>query len=299
MNKSLSSSVESIEGRGVIDKARVLIEALPYIKQFRGKTVVVKVGGVALADLELRQRFVEDIVLFSWVGIRVVVVHGGGVQVSSWMKRLGIEPVFERGLRVTDKATLEVVEMVLGGQVNKELVRLVARLGGCAVGLSGKDGGLVRARRIQSPDLGFVGEVISVDSTVIDALAPQFIPIIAPIGPGDSAETLNINADPFAAKLAAELGASKLVLLTDVAGVADGDGTLIPSIDRDEIDRLIATRVVTGGMIPKLENAADALDAGVSKVHIIDGRVEHALLLEIFTDSGIGTQLCTTTHNRA
>jgi len=273
-------------------KARVLIEALPYIKQFRGKTVVVKVGGAALEDLELRQRFIEDVVLFTWVGIRVVVVHGGGKQVSAMLERLGIEATFDRGQRVTDEQTLEVVEMVLGGRLNKELVRLVDRLGGKAVGLTGKDGGLVRARRlVDRPELGLVGEVVSVDSTVIDRLASDFIPIIAPIAPGEEAETLNINADPFAARLAAELGATKLVLLTDVPGVRDEGGELIASLTRRRVAELIDQGIVTGGMIPKIQNAASALEAGVDKVHIIDGRTEHALLLEIFTDRGIGTEI--------
>ncbi len=275
-----------------IDKARVLVEALPYIKKFRGKTVVVKVGGAALENLELRERFVEDVVLFTWVGIRVVVVHGGGKQVSAMLERLGIEATFERGQRVTDEATLEVVEMVLGGLLNKELVRLVARLGGRAVGLTGKDGGLVRARRLtERPELGLVGEVVSVDTTVIEKLASDFIPIVAPIAPGTDAETLNVNADPFAAHLAAALGAVKLVLLTDVPGVADAGGDLIASIGRASVAALIADGVATGGMIPKLENAAMALEAGVEKVHIVDGRTPHALLLEIFTDQGIGTEI--------
>ena len=273
-------------------KARVLIEALPYIKQFRGKTVVVKVGGAALENLELRERFIEDVVLFTWVGIRVVVVHGGGKQVSAMLERLGIEPTFVRGQRVTDAATLEVVEMVLGGGLNKELVRLASRLGGRAVGLTGKDGGLVQARRLsERPELGLVGEVVSVDSSVLDQLISDFIPIIAPLAPGLEAETLNVNADPFAARLAAELGAAKLVLLTDVPGVKGADGQLIESLPRTRVGELIEAGVVTGGMIPKIENAANALDAGVDKVHIVDGRIEHALLLEIFTDRGIGTEI--------
>lgn len=288
----------------LIDKARTLIEALPYLKEFRGKTAVVKVGGRALEDLELRERFAEDVVLLNWVGIRVVVVHGGGAQITEMLARLGIVPRFAGGLRVTDEATLEVVEMVLGGRLNKELVRLVQRLGGRAVGLTGKDGGLITARRVgsvregqQGPaepndnDLGLVGEVVSVDPSVIDHLAPDFIPIIAPIAAGLEAETLNVNADPFAARLAARLGAAKLVLLTDVPGVAGADGALLDTIARDRARQLIADGTISGGMIPKIDSALDALDGGVGKVHIIDGRTEHALLLEIFTDQGVGTQI--------
>jgi acetylglutamate kinase len=274
----------------LIDKARTLIEALPYIKQFRGKTAVVKVGGAALEDLELRERFAEDVVLLAWVGIRVVVVHGGGVQISNMLERLGIEPRFAGGLRVTDEATLEVVEMVLGGKLNKELVRLVQRLGGRAVGLTGKDGGLLTARRTRS-ELGLVGEVVSVDPSVIERLAPEFIPIVAPIAAGLEAETLNVNADPFAACLAARLGAAKLVLLTDVPGVSDAGGALIETLGGDHARQMIADGTISGGMIPKIESALEALAGGVAKVHIVDGRTEHALLLEIFTDRGVGTQI--------
>lgn len=276
----------------MIDRARTLIEALPYIKEFRGKTVVVKVGGAALDQLPLRERFAEDVVLLTWVGIRVVVVHGGGVQISSMLERLGIEPQFSGGQRVTDAATLEVVEMVLGGVLNKELVRLVQRLGGRAVGLTGKDGGLLTARRTDATSaLGLVGEVVAVDPAVIERLQPEFIPIVAPIAAGAEAETLNVNADPFAAQLAAHLGAEKLVLMTDVAGVAGADGALIETLPGERARELIANETISGGMIPKIESALAALDGGVSKVHIIDGRTEHALLLEIFTDRGVGTQI--------
>jgi acetylglutamate kinase len=277
--------------REVIDKARVLIEALPYIKEFRGRTMVVKIGGVAQDDLELRRRFAEDVVLLSWVGVNVVVVHGGGKQVSSVLDRLGIEPRFEGGLRVTDRPTLEVVEMVLGGSLNKELVRLVNQLGGRGIGLTGVDGGLARARRIQrTPDLGLVGEISHIDRRVIDRLLPEFIPIIAPLAVGEDHQMLNVNADPFAAEVAQALGAEKLVLLTDVEGVKDGGGALLPSLTPDQARGLIASGVVQGGMIPKVENALAALERGVRKVHIIDGRLEHALLLEIFTAAGVGTQ---------
>jgi acetylglutamate kinase len=277
--------------REVIDKARVLVEALPYIKEFRGKTVVVKIGGVALDDLALRRRFAEDVVLLHWVGLQVVVVHGGGVQVSAMLDRLGLVATFVDGMRITDAPTLEVVEMVLGGTVNKELVRLVQQLGGRAVGLTGKDGGLARAVRVQrTPDLGLVGEVEAIDRTVIDRLLPDFIPIIAPLAADADGQTLNINADPFAASLAVALGAEKLVLLTDTEGVKDGAGALIPSLSSEGARKLRASGAVRGGMIPKLDNALGALERGVHKVHIIDGRLEHALLLEIFTRAGVGTQ---------
>lgn len=277
--------------REVIDKARVLVEALPYIKEFRGRTVVVKIGGAAQDDLELRRRFAEDVVLLSWVGVNVVVVHGGGQQVTSMLDRLGITPRFEAGLRVTDRPTLQVVEMVLGGSLNKELVRQVNQLGGRAIGLTGVDGGLARARRLQrTPDLGLVGEIAHIDRRVIDRMLPEFIPIIAPLAVGEDHETLNVNADPFAAEVAQALGAEKLVLLTDVEGVKGTDGALMPSLTPQQARDLIAGGVVQGGMIPKVENALAALERGVRKVHIIDGRLEHALLLEIFTAAGVGTQ---------
>jgi acetylglutamate kinase len=277
--------------REVIDKARVLVEALPYIKEFRGKTVVVKIGGAALDDPALRRRFAEDVVLLHWVGLQVVVVHGGGVQVSAMLDRLGLVASFVDGMRVTDPSTLEVVEMVLGGTLNKEIVRLVQQLGGRAVGLTGKDGGLARAARVErTPDLGLVGEVQAIDRRVIDRLLPDFIPIIAPLAADADGQTLNINADPFAAALAVALGAEKLVLLTDTEGVKDAAGALIPTLSSEGARRLRASGAVRGGMIPKLDNALGALEAGVRKVHIIDGRLEHALLLEVFTRAGVGTQ---------
>jgi acetylglutamate kinase len=279
--------------REVIDKARVLVEALPYIKEFRGKTVVVKIGGVALDDPALRRRFAEDLVLLHWVGLQVVVVHGGGVQVSAMLERLGLAATFVDGVRVTDAATLQVVEMVLGGSLNKELVRMVQSLGGRAAGLTGVDGGLARAVRLERPDgrsLGLVGEIAAVDRRVIDRLLPDFIPIIAPLAADADGQTLNVNADPFAAALAVALGAEKLVLLTDTEGVKDATGALLPSLSADAARGLRSSGAVTGGMIPKLDNALGALERGVHKVHIIDGRLEHALLLEIFTRAGVGTQ---------
>ena len=274
----------------LIGKARVLIEALPYISEFRGKTVVVKIGGHALEDAELRRRFCEDVILLDWVGIKVVVVHGGGRQINAMLDRLGMESVFKDGLRVTDAATLGVVEMVLTGSMSQDLVRLIGYLGGAAVGLSGCDGGLARGR-ITQPELGRVGEVSAVDRTVIDRLIGDFIPVIAPLATGEDGEPLNVNADVFAAQLAQALGAEKLVLLTDIAGVLDADKRLIPTISERGAHDLITRGVIIGGMIPKVENALAALAAGVGKVHIIDGRVEHALLLEIFTSDGVGTQV--------
>lgn len=274
----------------LIGKARILVEALPYISKFRGRTVVVKVGGNAMDDDKLRDALAEDLILLRWVGIDVVLVHGGGPQIGEMLKRLGIESHFKDGLRVTDDATMAVVEMVLGGRVNKELVRVINRKGGKAVGLSGKDGALAIATRVD-PSLGHVGEVTTVDATVLRRLAGDFIPVIAPIAVDERGETVNVNADPFASKLAVALGAEKLVLLTDVQGVKDADGQLIPTLDATQAADLIARRVISGGMIPKVEYALSALRDGVKKVHIIDGRLEHALLLEIFTDRGVGTEL--------
>jgi len=274
----------------LIGKARVLIEALPYISEFRGRTVVVKIGGAAQEDPVLRRRFAEDVILLDWVGINVVVVHGGGKQITSMLDRVGIEARFEHGMRVTDEPTLEVVEMVLAGSLNKELVRLINHLGGAAVGLTGYDGGLARATRTR-PELGRVGDVTAIDRTVIDRLIPDFIPIVAPLAAGEDGQALNVNADVFAARLAQALGAEKLVLLTDIAGVLDADRHLIPTITAVAARELIAQGTISGGMIPKVENALAALGAGVRKVHIIDGRLEHALLLEIFTEEGVGTQV--------
>ncbi len=286
--------------QALIEKARVLIEALPYISKFRGRTVVVKVGGHAMDDPPTRKAFAEDLILLRWVGVSVVVVHGGGPQIGDMLTRLGIPSRFAAGMRVTDDATMEVVEMVLGGSVNKELVRLINVTGGSqgarAVGLTGKDGGLATARRLtavgpDAVDPGLVGEVETIDPTVLVRLAGDFIPIIAPIAATADGETLNVNADPFAARLAAALGAEKLVLLTDVPGVRDGAGALIPTLTAARARALIAEGVISGGMIPKVEYALEALADGVKKIHIIDGRLEHALLLEIFTDRGVGTEL--------
>jgi acetylglutamate kinase len=278
----------------LIQKARVLCEALPYISKFRGRTIVVKVGGRAMEAEALRDAFADDLILLSWVGVRVVVVHGGGAQIGQMLARLGIETRFAQGMRITDDATMEVVEMVLGGAVNKELVAAIHKRGGRAVGLTGKDGGLAVAERLTSVggvDPGLVGEVVSVDATVLERLIGDFIPVIAPIAQTREGQTLNVNADPFAARLATALSAEKLVLLTDVPGVKGKDDSLFPSLTAARARELIADGTITGGMIPKVDSALQALAAGVRKIHIIDGRIEHALLLEIFTDRGVGTEL--------
>jgi acetylglutamate kinase len=273
----------------LIQKARVLVEALPYISSFRNRTIVVKVGGNAMDDAAARERFAEDVILLHWVGIRVVVVHGGGPQIGEMLGKLGIESKFSGGLRVTDDQTMDVVEMVLY-LVNGELVRLIQHKGGRAVGLSGKDGGLARARRL-GPELGRVGEVEHVDTRILQTMGTEFIPVIAPIAVDETDATLNVNADPFAACVAAALGAEKLVLLTDVTGVKDDQGALIPTLDARRARELVDAGTIKGGMIPKVEYALNALADGVKKVHVIDGRLEHALLLEIFTDKGVGTEI--------
>lgn len=274
----------------LIAKARVLVEALPYISQFRGKTMVVKIGGASLEDESLRRRFCEDLILLDWVGVQLVVVHGGGKQISSMLARLGVPASFDRGQRVTDDATLEVVEMVLAGSINADLVRQINHLGGSAVGLSGCDGGLAHAV-IERPELGRVGEVDRVDRKVIDRLISDFIPVLAPLATGPDGRPLNVNADVFASRLAAALGAEKLVLLTDVSGVLDHEKRLISTLTTARGRELIESGVVSGGMIPKVEHALATVADGVPKVHIIDGRVEHALLLEVFTSEGVGTQV--------
>lgn len=274
----------------LIAKARVLVEALPYISQFRGKTMVVKIGGAALEDEMLQRRFCEDLILLDWVGVQLVVVHGGGKQISSMLARLGVPAAFDRGQRITDEPTLEVVEMVLAGSINAALVRNINFLGGSAVGLSGCDGGLAHAE-IERPELGRVGEVSRVDRKVIDRLISDFIPVIAPLATGPDGKPLNVNADVFASRLAAALGAEKLVLLTDVAGVLDTEKNLISTLTAERGRELIGAGVISGGMIPKVEHALATVADGVGKVHIIDGRVEHALLLEVFTPEGVGTQV--------
>lgn len=288
------------------EKAGVLIEALPYIRSFSGKTVVIKYGGAAMVEDALKDAFAQDIVLLNFIGIRPVIVHGGGPRISKTMERMGKKPTFVQGQRFTDEETMDIVEMVLGGLVNKEIVTLINRHGGRAIGLSGKDGGLLKARKkgVQrvskasgtgAPeiiDLGLVGEVDRVEPDVLDALEEaNFIPVIAPVGVGPGGETLNINADYVASAVAAAVGAEKLMLLTDAPGILDKKVQLMTSLTRKRIQSLIRNGTISGGMIPKVDSALKALDAGVSKVHIIDGRIPHCLLLEVFTKEGIGTEI--------
>ncbi len=287
-----------------IQQAHTLIEALPYIQLFANKTVVVKYGGHAMTDEALRDSFARDIVLLQCVGMHPVVVHGGGPQIDTIMKRMGIAARFEAGLRVTDAATMEVVDMVLGGKLNKEIVATINLHGGQAVGLSGKDANLITAAKKQlyrsvspgSPpqlvDIGLVGEVTSVNTSIIHTLETSgFIPVIAPTGVGENGESYNINADTAAGDIAAALQAERLLFLTDVEGIQDRDKKLLPSLDRQAVDRLQDEAVIAGGMLPKVEACLRALDGGVAKTHIIDGRVPHAVLLELFTDRGVGTEI--------
>src|SRR3989304_1693905 len=288
----------------LIEKAKTLIEALPYIQTFRGKTFVIKYGGSAMTDDALKQGFARDIVLMRCIGINPVIVHGGGPQIGKTMERMGKKSHFVEGLRVTDEETIDVVEMVLVGKVNKEIVSLINRHGGKAVGLSGKDGGLIKAKKYKvvksSPetdrpeiiDIGMVGEVESINADVLNTLDEGgFIPVIAPVGVGENGETYNINADFVAGEIAGSLKAEKLVLLTDEEGVKGKDGSLLSTLNKKEIDYLIKKSVIRGGMLPKVKCCLDALESGVKKTHIIDGRVKHAILLEIFTDEGVGTQI--------
>jgi len=282
--------------------ARVLGEALPYIRRFRDKTVVVKYGGNAMVDEQLKSGFARDIVLMRLVGINPVVVHGGGPQIGHVLEKIGKESRFVDGMRVTDSETMDVVEMVLGGLVNKEIVNLITRHGGRAVGLTGKDGDLIRARKLRiarnSPeldapeiiDIGHVGEVASVDTSVVEMLlAGGFIPVIAPIGVGEDGHSYNINADLVAGRVAEVLGAEKLILLTNTTGLLDKDGRLLTGLTAHQVDELIADGTIHGGMLPKIQCALSAVKSGVRAAHIIDGRVENAVLVELFTDEGIGT----------
>ena len=286
----------------IINKANVLMEALPYIKRFFNKTIVIKYGGNAMVEERLKEGFAKDIILMKYIGLNPVVVHGGGPQIGQVLKAMGKESHFIQGMRVTDTETMDVVEMVLGGKVNKEIVGNINRHGGKAVGLSGKDGNLITARKMEMKainpdtltpeiiDVGMVGEVETVNASVITALEQaNFIPVIAPIGVGLNGETYNINADLVAGCVAGALKAEKLILLTDVEGVKDKDGRLISTIDVSRVPDLINDGTISGGMIPKINCCLDAVEAGVHKSHIIDGRMEHACLLEIFTDKGIGT----------
>jgi len=284
--------------------ADILIEALPYIRRFYGMTVVVKYGGHAMVDEQLKEDFARDITLMKFTGMNPVVVHGGGPQINSVLDRMGMDSRFVKGMRLTDEATMDVVEMVLGGKVNKGIVAQINQQGGKAVGLSGKDGGLIRARKLhivhqedndKPPEIidpGLVGEVTHVNPGIIDTLTQQdFIPIIAPVGAGESGETYNINADLVASSIAIALSAGRLILLTDVDGVLDASGSLISSISAENINQMVEEKTISGGMIPKIECALEALKNGVGKVHIINGNKRHALLLELFTDKGIGTEV--------
>jgi len=280
-------------------KARILAEALPYIRRFHGKTIVVKFGGNAMVDAALQASFARDVVLLKLVGMDPVVVHGGGPQIEQLLKQLGIRSEFVQGMRVTDAATMDVVEMVLGGAVNKDIVTMINQAGGRAVGLTGQDGAFIRARKLLMPsrdkpsellDIGQVGEIESIDPGVIDSLEQGgFIPVVAPIGVGADGLSYNINADLVAGKLAEVLHAEKLVLLTNTPGVLDEQGKLLTGVTPREIDAMLASGALSGGMLPKIASALDAARAGVRSVHIIDGRVPHALLLEVLTDQGVGT----------
>lgn len=276
-------------------RVRILIEALPYIQKFSGRTVVVKYGGAAMKDGYLKDKVIRDIVFLASVGVRPVVVHGGGPEINSWLGKLGIEAQFKDGLRVTDAATMDVVEMVLVGRVNKELVSLINRAGGKAVGLCGKDGNLIKARPEGREGIGFVGEVTNVDINLIESLSSSgYIPIVSSVAADETGQAYNINADTVAGELAAALGAEKLILLTDTAGILKDykdPSTLIPKASIQEARQLIETGIVAGGMIPKVSCCVRSLAQGVRAAHIIDGRIPHALLLEIFTDQGIGSMI--------
>ena len=281
------------------NKAAILAEALPYIRAFTGKTIVIKYGGNAMTDPELKAGFARDVVMLKLVGMNPVVVHGGGPQINDLLARLGKQGEFVAGMRVTDPETMDVVEMVLGGLVNKEIVSLINQAGGKAIGLTGKDGNFIRARKLyiqdgsdEGVDIGQVGEVDSIDPQVVQLLDTQdFIPVIAPVGVGPDGMAYNINADLVAGKLAETLGASKLVLMTNTPGVLDRDGNLLTGLTAKSIDALFADGTLSGGMLPKISSALDAARSGVESVHIIDGRVKHALLLEILTAAGVGTMI--------
>ena len=287
----------------LIEKANTLMEALPYLRRFSGKTIVIKYGGHAMADEALKESFAKDVILLKYIGINPVIVHGGGPQINETLKRYGIESRFVKGMRVTDEETMAVVEMVLTGQVNKEVVGYINQHGGRAVGLSGKDGQLLICEKmlqevkqddgsIEKVDIGLVGDVVRVNQSIIETLEHgKFIPVIAPVGVGEGGESYNVNADLVAGRVAAALKAEKLMLLTDVSGVKDKNGNLLTSIRLEEVPGLIDEGTITGGMIPKVNCCADALNDGVKKAHIVDGRVQHCVLLEIFTDVGIGTEM--------
>jgi acetylglutamate kinase len=289
--------------KDIITKAEILIEVLPYIRNFFGKTFVIKYGGAAQVKDELKDSFAKDIVMLNFIGIRTAIVHGGGPKISAMMEKMGKKPKFVQGQRVTDRETMDIVEMVLGGLVNKEIVSLINSHGGKAVGLSGKDGGLIKAKKKlirktaetgldEIIDLGLVGEVTNIDPHIIVSLEKEgFIPVIAPVGVGPNGETLNINADYVASSIASALNAEKLILLTDVPGIIDRNDKIISTLRKQQIKKLIESKTVTGGMLPKVQSCLKAIEGGVAKTHIIDGRVPHCLLLEIFTKEGIGTEI--------
>jgi acetylglutamate kinase len=279
-----------------MQKAEILVEALPYIKEFHGKKVVIKYGGAAMTDCDLKSKIMQDIVLMKYVGMHPVVVHGGGPEINLMLKRLGIETSFSNGLRVTSKETMEIVEMVLGGKVNKEIVAGINSIGGKAVGISGKDGGIIRAHPIDAGgEMGFVGEVSSINPELIATVIENgYIPVIAPIGMGDNRESYNINADLVASAIAVAMKADKLVLLTDVPGLLrdpEDKESLISVLRVSEVDNYIGQGIIAGGMIPKVKCCVQSVAGGVGRTHIIDGRVPHSTLLEIFTDKGIGTMV--------
>ena len=283
-------------------KAEILAQALPYIRKFHGKTMVIKYGGNAMTDPALQQAFAEDVVLLKLVGINPVVVHGGGPQIEAALKRLGKEGHFIQGMRVTDAETMEVVEWVLAGEVQQDIVGLINKAGGKAVGLTGRDGAMIRAKKLKmldhhnpsiEHDVGQVGDIVEIDSSVVKALQDDaFIPVVSPIGFGEDNESYNINADVVASKLATTLQAEKLLLLTNIPGVLDKQGQLLPELTSAQIDALVQDGTISGGMLPKLAGAIDAAKAGVNAVHIVDGRVPHAMLLEILTDQAYGTMIC-------
>jgi acetylglutamate kinase len=280
--------------KDLIDKAEVLVEAMPYIRRFANSTIVLKYGGSAMTDPALRASFARDVVLLKYIGLRPVIVHGGGPQIGRTLEKLGVKSTFVDGLRVTDDQTMDVVEMVLGGTVNREIVALIQQAGGRAIGLTGNDGDMIRVTRRTSPDrdLGRVGKVRGVDPAAITAVADAgYVPVIAPIGVDDEGVTHNVNGDEAAGAVAQALHAEKLILLTDVEGVLDAKGALMPQLTILEARKHIAEGTIRGGMIPKIECCINALESGVGRTHIVDGRILHAILLEIFTDTGVGTLL--------
>ena len=298
---SQSATIASVDAISAKLKAEILSEALPYIRRFHGKTIVVKYGGNAMTDEKLKESFAHDIVMLKLVGLNPVVVHGGGPQIEQALSRMGKKGEFVQGMRVTDEETMTIVEMVLAGQVNKEIVELINHAGGKAVGLTGQDGNLIQASKLliesrdkpgEMLDIGQVGKIVTIDPSIIQTLTTSgFVPVIAPIGSGEQGETYNINADVVAGKIAEVLRAEKLVLLTNIAGVMDKQGNLLSGLTSREIDELFADGTISGGMLPKISSALDAAKAGVNAVHIIDGRVDHCLLLEIMTAAGVGTMI--------